>query len=168
MGGKHPRAPAGCFWRGATLYGRTRIKGRLIVWSLHTSDAKVAAERRKAGKNRVVADVLHGDAKRDVIEVVEAWVPWVQKQVGPRTAQRYGCSLDQMRPWLYDKALPEITSRLVGEIIRARQGAGVTNATIKRDLVALSSVINFAIDQDWCDSNPVLPKMQRLKERRDQ
>jgi hypothetical protein len=30
----------------------------------------------------------------------------------------------------------------------------VTNATIKRDLVALSSVLNFAIDQGWRDDNP--------------
>jgi integrase/recombinase XerD len=27
--------------------------------------------------------------------------------------------------------------------------------------------MNFAIDQGWCDDNPVLPRMRRLKERRD-
>ena len=43
----------------------------------------------------------------------------------------------------------------------------MTNATIKRDLVALSSVLNFAIDQGWRDDNPVLPRMRRVKERRD-
>jgi integrase/recombinase XerD len=164
---KKPKAPAGCYWRGNTLWGRTRIKGRLIGWSLHTSDAKVAAERRKAGKDRVIADVHHGDAKRDFIEVMELWASWITKQVGPRTAQRYACSLDQMRPWLDGKALRDVDSRLVAEIIRARSTAGVTNATIKRDLVALSSVLNFAIDQGWRDDNPVLPRMRRVKEHRD-
>ena len=43
----------------------------------------------------------------------------------------------------------------------------MTNATIKRDLGALSSVMNFAIDQGWVEANPVLPRLQRLKERRD-
>jgi integrase/recombinase XerD len=51
--------------------------------------------------------------------------------------------------------------------VRARTATGVKNATIKRDLVALSSVINFAIDQGWRDDNPVLPRMRRIKERRD-
>ena len=55
----------------------------------------------------------------------------------------------------------------IAKPVIAEGGAGVSNATIKRDLVALSSVMSFAIDQGWCDSNPVLPRMRRLKERRD-
>jgi integrase/recombinase XerD len=168
MGGKHPKAPSGCFWRGDTLYGRTRIKGRLIVWSLHTDNPKLAAERRKAGKDRVVADVRHGDAKRDFVEVLELWAPWIKRHVGSaKTVQRYACSLDQLRPWLDGKSLADIDARLIAEIVRARAATGVSNATIKRDLVALSSVINFAIDQGWRDDNPVPPRMRRIKERRD-
>jgi integrase/recombinase XerD len=167
MRSKHPKAPAGCYWRGNTLWGRTRIKGRLVGWSLHTDNPQLAAERRKAGKDRVVADVHHGDAKRDFVEVFELWASWITNQIGPRTVQRYACSLDQMRPWLDGRALRDIDSRVVAEIIRARSAAGVTNATIKRDLVALSSVLNFAIDQGWRHDNPVLPRMRRIKERRD-
>src|SRR6202040_225998 len=99
------KAPAGCFWRGDTLHGRTRIKGRLVTWSLRTSDAKLAAARRKAGKDRMIAAVFHGDAKRDFVEVLELWAPWINKQVSLKTAQRYACSLDQMRPWLDGKGL---------------------------------------------------------------
>ncbi len=82
------------------------------------------------------------------------WAGWIKKQVGPSTAQRYACSLDQMRPWLDGKGLTDIDGRLIAEIVRARTAGGVTNATIKGDLVALSSVINFAIDQGWRDENP--------------
>jgi integrase/recombinase XerD len=145
---------------GATLYGRVRIKGRLVVWSLHTSDTKVAAERRKAGKDRMIADVHHGDARRDFVEVLDLWAAWITKQVGPKTVQRYACSLDQMRSWLDGKGLRDVDSRAVAEIIRARSAAGMTNATVKRDLVALSSVLNYAIDQGWRDDNPVLPRMR--------
>jgi integrase/recombinase XerD len=115
----------------------------------------------------MIADVFHGDAKRDFVEVLELWAAWINKQVGPKTTQRYACSLDQMRPWLDGKGLGEIDNRLVAEIVRARSAAGVTNATIKRDLVALSSVINYAIDQGWRDDNPVLPRMRRIKEKRE-
>jgi integrase/recombinase XerD len=167
MATKHPKAPPGCYWRGDTIWGRTRIKGRLVGWSLHTDNPKLAAERRKAGKDRVIADVHHGDAKRNFVEVMGFWAGWIKKQVGPRTAQRYACSLDQMATWLDRKALADVDARLIAEIVRARTAAGVTNATIKRDLVALSSVLNYAIDQGWRDDNPVLPRMRRIKERRD-
>lgn len=39
-------------------------------------------------------------------------------------------------------------------------------STIKRDLVALSSVMGFCIDEGWLEANPVLPRLGRLKERR--
>jgi integrase/recombinase XerD len=59
-----------------------------------------------------------------------------------------------------------VNKTLVSEIIKKR-GREVTTATIRRDLVAFSSVIQFACDEDWCESNPVLPRLRRLKERRD-
>lgn len=160
------KAPAGCFWRGNTLWGRFYINGREVRKSLQTSDPKVAKRRRQAGQERVIADKF-GDATREFVEVVEAWSQWIERQVSPATCRRYATSLDQLAPWLDGKMLSDIDGRLVSEIVKSRQAVGVSNATIKRDLVALSSVINFAIDQGWCDDNPVLPRMRRLKERRD-
>jgi integrase/recombinase XerD len=63
--------------------------------------------------------------------------------------------------------LSEIDGKLIADIIRARSKAGVINATIKRDLVAVSSVMNYAIGQGWLEVNPVLPRMKLLEERRD-
>jgi len=160
------KAPAGCYWRGNTIWGRTFINGAELRWSLQTDNPKIAAQRRKAGKERAIADG-HGDATRDVVEVIEAWSHWIGKQVSLKTVKRYACSLDQLALFLDGKQLSEIDSRLIGEIVRVRSLAGVTNATIKRDLVAVSSVINFSIDQGWRDDNPVLPRMRRIKERRD-
>jgi integrase/recombinase XerD len=167
MGGKHPKAPAGCFWRRHTLYGRTRIKGRLAVWSLRTDNPKIAAERRKAGKERMIADALYGDAARTFVEVLGLWAKWIEREVNENTAKRYACSLEQLQPWLDGKMLADVDARLVAVIIRERQTQGVTNATIKRDLVALSSVLNYALDQGWRDDNPALPRMRRVKERRE-
>lgn len=98
---------------------------------------------------------------------MEGWSPCISGTVGPKTAQRYAVSLDQLAPFLEGKRLIDINGRLVADIIRARRADGVTHATIKRDLVALSSVINFAIDQGWLESNPVLARMKRIKEKRD-
>lgn len=165
MSKRRPKAPPGTFWRGDTLYGRTRIKGRLIKWSLETDNPKLAAERRKNGKDRIIA-VKHGDATRSFAEVVEEWSGWIVKQVGPKTAERYACSLGQLAPWLDGKDLIEIDAKLIATII-AERGQQVSNATLKRDLGALSSVLNYTIDQGYRDDNPVLPRLRRIKERRD-
>jgi integrase/recombinase XerD len=91
----------------------------------------------------------------------------LERSVGPKTARRYLVSLKQLASWLEGRALSDIDGRLVAEIIRDRQKAGVTNATIKRDLGALSSIMNFAILQGWIEVNPVLPKLALVPERRD-
>ena len=99
--------------------------------------------------------------------MLTAWGVQLERSVGPKTATRYLVSLKQLAPWFDGRALADIDGRLVAEIIRERQRKGVTNATIKRDLGALSSIMNFAILQSWIETNPVLPKLALVPERRD-
>jgi integrase/recombinase XerD len=115
----------------------------------------------------LIGDAYHGGAPRAFVEAMEGWATWIDRRASSRTVQRYACSLDQLRDFLDGKRLSEIDGRLTAEIIRARTADGVSNATIKRDLVALSSVLNYAIDQGWLESNPVLDRMGRIEERRD-
>jgi hypothetical protein len=49
---------------------------------------------------------------------------------------------------------------------RKRQSRSASNATIRRDLVALSGVMGYAIDQGWRGDDPVLARRGRLKQRR--
>jgi integrase/recombinase XerD len=167
MVAKRAKAPAGCYWRGDTLWGRVRKGGRDLRWSLETNDPKVAAERIQADKAEYIA-VQHGDAKLYVDAVVEDWgAHWLQRNKAAKTAKRYLCSIGQLAPFLENKRVSEIDGKLVADIIRGRSRAGVTNSTIKRDLVALSSVMNYAIRQGWLEVNPILPRMKLLEERRD-
>jgi integrase/recombinase XerD len=167
MATKQRKAPPGCYWRGDTLWGRKRVKGREFRWSLHTDDPKIAWERFKAGTDRALADAHHGDGRRSLDEVTEAWAEQLSRTVSAKTRTRYLCSLEQIGPDLEGLDVADINGKLVAEIINQRRRAGVTDATIKRDLVALSSLVNYAIDQGWTESNPVLPRMRLLKERRD-
>jgi integrase/recombinase XerD len=128
--------------------------------------SKIAAQRRAARKDRAVADRYHGDAPRTFEEVMIEWGNHFESQCSPNTYTRYLCSLEQLGPFLEGRKLSEIDSRLVSEIVRERQKI-VTPATIKRDLGALSSVMNYAVDESWCESNPVLSRLGRIKERRD-
>jgi integrase/recombinase XerD len=161
------KAPPGCYWRSGTLHGRVKVRGRDIRFSLHTSDPAVARTRYKAKRERLIGDAHHGDSPRTFVEALEGWATWIERRVGPKTVQRYACSLDQLRPFVDGRRLSEIDGRLVAEIIRARTADGVSNATIRRDLVALSSVVNFCLDQGWLESNPVLARMKRVTERRE-
>ena len=141
------------------------MRGKLIRWSLETDDTKIAARRRKEGKERAVADV-HGDAKRTFVEVVASWAPWLEASVGPKTVQRYACSIGQWAAWLDGQALADVMRvRFLADVVRARRALEITNATIRRDLVALSSIANFAIGQGWLKFNPVLPVMKSNKEK---
>ena len=57
----------------------------------------------------------------------------------------------------------EVDHDLVGEIVDARVAQGVSNATIKRDLCALSSVIQYARARKWRSmENPALDWMQMV------
>jgi hypothetical protein len=86
-------------------------------------------------------------------------------QVGKKTFTRC-VSLVQLAPFLENKKLLEIDGRPIGHIVRER-GAVITKATVKRDLCALSSVMNYAVAQEYRENNPVLPWLKNIKERRD-
>jgi integrase/recombinase XerD len=122
--------------------------------------------RRKVGKDRIIADI-HGDASRTFEEVLTAWNVELERTFGSKTARRYLCSLKQLAPWLEGKALSAINGPLVASIVRERQRCGVANGTIRRDLGALSNIMNFAILQGWIEVNPVVPKLALVPERHD-
>jgi integrase/recombinase XerD len=63
--------------------------------------------------------------------------------------------------------LHEIDTRKLSEIVKFRRDAGVTNATIRRDLGAISSVLGYAEAEGWREDNPALVWLRRVRERRD-
>ncbi len=168
-------APPGCFWKGNTLYGRVRLKGASArKFSLQTDDPEVARERYKNGKKRIVAALRFGDASYTFDDAHEAWAEHIKDAVSSKTVKRYMVSLDQIVPdFLEGRPLDDINTKLLAEIVTARKKAGVSNATIKRDLNAVSSVLNVAVGADMLAANPVLAflaknkKTALLRERRE-
>jgi integrase/recombinase XerD len=110
------------------------------------------------------AAAFYGDNRAKYRDIVASWAErHVVHEVGPRTAQRYAVSLRQIEPFLIDLFLDQVDKDKVEEIVTARRAVGVSTATIRRDLVALGSVLKFA---DVAD-NVALARLKRLKERRD-
>jgi integrase/recombinase XerD len=106
--------------------------------------------------------------KEDRVSWKAAVVAWAEHGVGgikPKTLQRYQVSLRAMRPYLDHLYLDEIGRKKMAEIARR---TGVTNATRRRDLTAVSMVLQFCIAQGWIEANPAREWDRRtIKERRD-
>ena len=102
-------------------------------------------------------------------QAVVAWDAWIKRQhKRPATIKRYLTSLMQLRTWLDDVELRRIDRDLIRGIARDRAKLGASNATIRRDLTAMSSVLDAAIDEGWLDDNAAHAfDRRRLKEKRE-
>ena len=165
MARRKPKAPPGCYWRGNTLWGRIKVRGRLVRWSLNTNDPR---SQKRVAK-------LEGASTSRPSTVTPAARSRKRMQLGTRSlsersARRPPSVICARSSSLRRGSLAgaiRYRRPTVADIIRERQSAGVTNATIKRDLGALSSIMNFCILQGWIEANPVLPKLALVPERRD-
>jgi integrase/recombinase XerD len=166
---KRRKAPANTYWVGDTLYGKITIPGRKgqYRWSLHTDNPELASRLVKTQKQENKASAYHGVApSRSMIEVTIEWTAACKgrlfRRMGKATLDRYLRSLKQLAPWTTGKSITEIDGALTRDIITGRSVAGISVNTIKKDLAALSSVIDFALVEGYVDSNPVAPRMKAL------
>jgi integrase/recombinase XerD len=164
---KRAKAPSGCVWRGDTLYADFEVHGQRIRQSLETGDAAIAKRRVQALRERAVSEV-HGDAQLPLAEVILNWGKFLTRSVAegalrPTTQRRYLCSMEQLIPYMEGKRLRDIDTRFVNRVVEAREKR-VTNATIKRDLGALSSLMRFAKKKGLVEANPVLSSLEDITE----
>lgn len=176
---KKPPIP-NTYWRGPwnqeTLWARLEIQCKPIRWSLRLrwplrkGDLEIARARVEAKREGLIAAVHYGEHRKRTDEVIMSWAErHVIHQVAASTAQRYGVSLKQLKPYLEGTFIDELDRAKMRDIVDGRRAAGASTATICRDLTALADVIDYAVDQEWRedDYNPALTRLKRLKERRD-
>lgn len=146
--------PDNLYQRKGVWYARVKIQGRDERTSLRTRSKSEA--RRKLRK--ILNDVDHlrstGGELHPWKNAVVEWAGAMQESVKPSVMARYLNSLNQVREAVEDLNVEEITTKTIAEIVRARRAAGVTNATIKRDLTAVSSVLVYCCAQGWREDNP--------------
>jgi integrase/recombinase XerD len=164
---QRPKAPKHTYWRNGTLWARFAIGGREYRESLRTGDVKVGKARVEAMRNRAVAAAAFGENRQTWAQVGIEWAGHIAKQVSDTTALRYRVSLRQIDAGLKARYIDEISKADVLAIKRERELAGVSNATIRRDLQALSSVLDFAEMNDWRVGNPAKLIMGTVNEKRD-
>jgi len=96
---------------------------------------------------------------------------WMEEQaphLKPATANRYQVSLRRASPWLETKYIDEIDRKLIAGFVSGRKKQKASNATIRRDLTALSSVLSACVGWGWLETNPAKTyERSMLRERRE-
>lgn len=162
--------PKGLYTRNGIYWARFKVRGIEYRESLRTRSLAIAERRLKTARQAVEDRVYFGASEAvSWPQAVVAWDAWIKRQgKRPGTIKRYLVSIIQLRPWLDDKEVQRIDHELVRTIVRERARRGATNATIRRDLSALASVLDAAIDEGWIRENPAHSyDRRRLREKRD-
>lgn len=155
------------FKRKDVWWLRTTVAGVEYRESLRTDDLKVARKRRDKRIEEITAARHFGERKVTWKAAVDAWGRFIVGQKQPKTLQRYAVSLKKVEPFLRSYHVADINGRVIADMIEMIQKTKVTAATIRRDLTAVSRVMEYAEARGWRDGNPTLSKRRILKERRD-
>lgn len=115
---------------------------------------------------KAVGAAQYGEDRKTWVVALTDWTDHIAKQVSPKTAVRYDCSIRQIETFFAHLYIDEVERGHVMDMRKARQ-ATVSNATIRRDLQALSSLLEFAEFHGWRKGNPAALVLKRTKERRD-
>lgn len=140
--------------RGETFWGRIRVNGREYRASLRTTDPREAARRAKAWRQKLEREPLGARDSPTWQDAVVKWVKEVLPQsVKPSVAQRYLVSIGQLERVFGALRVKQITAERIAEYISLRS-ADATNATIRRDLTALSRLLSACVSWGWRTDNP--------------
>lgn len=143
--------PSNLYRRGGIWYCRFVVGGDEIRRSLQTRDRR-QAEARAAKLRDELNRRKWGDERHTWMAAVGRWFEEAGRHSKPGTIERYRTSFQACRDLLHAMHLDEIDRT---SLRRIASRAGVTNATRKRDLTAVSAVLRAAVGWGWLDSNPV-------------
>lgn len=143
------------YLRNGIYWARFKVRGTEYRESLRTRSERVAERRLKARREEVEDQVVYGIAGPvGWPETVISWNVEAARGLGARTHHRYVVSLRQVRAFFDHLSVQQVDADVLKAMIKARKQAGVKNATIRRDLTAVSSVLNHAVDEGWIADNP--------------
>jgi len=162
--------------RSGIYWARFKVAGVEYRESLRTRSISVAQKRLKARREEIENQAHYGIAGPMGWEAaVVAWdaamvVEVRNKTKSVKTVDRYKTSLRECRQWLDGREVHEIDAEQIRALVKGRRDHRVTNATIRRDLTAIASVLDLAIEEGWIENGTNVARAhprKRLQERRD-
>lgn len=154
--------------RGKTYWGRVQVAGIEYRGSLRTGDRAEARERLAKWLEGVGRAKFYGSDRMTWEAAVVHYVKGEMTGIAESTAKRYKVSFRQVGPLLRKYHLDEIGPRQISDLITARRKEGASNATINRDLTAISRVMAAGLGKGASDHNAARDYDRSLnRERRD-
>lgn len=153
--------------RGDVYWFQAKIDGRRFRESLRTNSLSLARKEAAKRIEKLKAEIHRGEITITWEEAVVEWGKHIEKHVGPKTAKRYAVSLGQCEEYLKPYRIQNINGKVIGDLIAGRSNDGTSPTTIRRDLTAISSVLEYALAREWIEANPTLTKRRLLRERRE-
>lgn len=163
------KAPPNTYWRGETLWGRLQINGIEYRASLRTADVKKARTELEQWRKRLEAERAAESAgrfpyKAAVVRWLEQHLPRIVK---PAVVERYHVSARAFGPFFEELYLDQIDQAAIVRFMEQRQ-LTVSNATLRRDLTALSQLCTAARSWGWMRHDPLaMIDLDQVRERRD-
>lgn len=163
------KTDSGIYLRGGTFWGAFQFSGCRYRRSLRT-DRRIEARIRFKAWREEVERAGYGEVTSPTYK--EAVIRWTREvlpgAVKPAVAKRYLVSIRQITPVLLDLRVNQITRRVVADVVSYRTKRGAGNATIRRDLTALSRLLSACAAWGWIEDNPALYfDRSIIRERRD-
>ena len=156
--------PGNLYKREGTWYARIQVHGRDIRRSLRTASRPEAKKRLAVMLDQIGHFRAYGETRHAWQDAVVEWAKSAP-EIAPATFKRYLVSLRQLRPFLDELHVDEIDHKTIAKIARR---PGVSNATRRRDLTAVSVVLRWCVSQGWREDNPAaLWDRSVIRERRD-
>lgn len=161
--------PDNLYKRGTIWWGRIQVRGRDVRRSLRTTSLGEARKRLDEMKRQAEHVAWSGDERHTYKAAVVKWsVEYLPGSVKPKTAKRYLVSVKALDPVFGDLFVDQIDRKTVAKFVSGRIKQTVTNATIRRDLSALSSILGACLAWGWVDANPAKEYDRGvIKEKRD-
>jgi integrase/recombinase XerD len=156
--------PDNLYRRGKVWCARFWLNGEEIRRSLKTTSRAVAMkERDKIAQE--IERARRGEERRAWPDAILGWAAAAPGQIKPNVIKRYRVSLRQVNSILEPLFLDQIDRKVLRSIAHR---VGVTNATRRRDLTAVSSVLSWCVAEGWLETN-LAKQFDRthLPERRD-
>lgn len=153
--------------RNGTYYVRAKIKSKIIHRSLRTDDVTVAREERDKILKEAADWAWRGNRVVMWEDAVSEWFDHEGRDLPYNTGKRYTMSLRQAKPFFAEFNISAINGKTIGDFAKMRKKQGASNATIRRDLTAISRVLDYSIMENWREDNPTLSRRRLIKERRD-
>ncbi|MGB1214624.1 MAG: tyrosine-type recombinase/integrase [Pikeienuella sp.] len=142
---------ANLYQRNDIWWCKFKVRGKQVRRTLRTSSIVEARKRRDELKAQFQQYRFDGSERHTWKEAVIEWAKHAPSSLKPRSIERYKMSLIVLRPFLDSLYVDEISTAVISKIAFRD---GVTNATRRRDLTAVSNVLGFCIAKGWRETNP--------------